>query len=197
VEGTPGEPATALSLWQWLQIRWLTPKKSWTPPQRQMMRKATQWHGVRALVAAVLVALVGWGSYEGYLWIQAEKLAESIISADTTDVPRLVERLTPYRRWANRRLVQYIQNAAEGTKEHLHASLALVPVDGGQVEYLYRRLLGAGPAELAVIREALHGHASALSERLWGVLGDAQDDPERRFRAACALAGFDGTEGDA
>src|SRR5208337_5202055 len=25
------------SLWQWLQIRWLTQKKSWTPPQRKMM----------------------------------------------------------------------------------------------------------------------------------------------------------------
>src|SRR5205807_753695 len=27
------------SLLQWLQIRWLTQKKNWTPPQRKMMRK--------------------------------------------------------------------------------------------------------------------------------------------------------------
>jgi serine/threonine protein kinase/formylglycine-generating enzyme required for sulfatase activity len=185
------------SLWQWVQIRWLTLRKNWTPPQRKMMRKATQLHVLRGLVAAVLVFLFGWGSYEGYHWIQAEKLAESIIAADTSDVPRLVERLTPYRRWANGRLVQYTRDDAEDTKEHLHARLALVPVDDGQVPYLYRRLLGAAPTELAVIREALRGHANTLSEGLWGVLGDTQDDSERRFRAACALAGFDGAEADA
>ena len=35
------------SLWQWFQIRWLTPKKNWTPPQRKMMRKASRYHAVR------------------------------------------------------------------------------------------------------------------------------------------------------
>jgi formylglycine-generating enzyme required for sulfatase activity len=179
------------SLWQWLQIRWLTQKKSWTAPQRQMMHKANRYHAVRGLLVAVLVALLGWGSYEGYHWTQAEKLVEAIVAADTTDVPRLVERLTPYRRWANPRLVRYTQEAPERSKERLHASLALVPVDGGQVEYLYRRLLEAGLTELAVIREALRDYAPALSERLWGVLDDSQKDSEQRFRAACALAGFD------
>ena len=179
------------SLVQWLQIWWLTQKKHWTPPQRQMMRRANRCHVVRGLLVAVLVALLGWGSYEGYHWTQAEKLVEAIVSADTTDVPHFVERLTPYRRWANPRLVRYTQEAPESAKEHLHASLALVPVDGGQREYLYRRLLDAGPTELAVIRDALRGQANALSERLWKVLGDNQDDSERRFRAACALAGFD------
>ena len=38
------------SLWQWLSIRWLTAKKQWTPPQRQMMRQAGRYHGVRGLV---------------------------------------------------------------------------------------------------------------------------------------------------
>ena len=32
------------SLLQWLQIRWLTTKKNWTPPQRKMMRKAGRVH---------------------------------------------------------------------------------------------------------------------------------------------------------
>jgi hypothetical protein len=30
------------SLWQWLQIRWLTQKKNWTPPQRKMMERASR-----------------------------------------------------------------------------------------------------------------------------------------------------------
>jgi serine/threonine protein kinase len=41
------------SLLQWLQIRWLTRKKDWTPPQRQMMWRATRYHAVRGLVVAL------------------------------------------------------------------------------------------------------------------------------------------------
>ena len=33
------------SLWQWCSIRCLTDKRSWTPPQVKMMRKATRYHG--------------------------------------------------------------------------------------------------------------------------------------------------------
>ena len=39
------------SLLQWLQIRWLTQKKNWTPPQRKMMGKAGRYHAVRGLAA--------------------------------------------------------------------------------------------------------------------------------------------------
>src|SRR5262249_48632437 len=47
------------SLLQWLQIRWLTQKKSWTPPQRKMMRRACWYHAVRGLaLALVLLVLV-------------------------------------------------------------------------------------------------------------------------------------------
>jgi hypothetical protein len=52
-------------------------------------------------------------------------------------------------------LLRHIQDSPEGSKEHLHASLALIPVDDGQTEFLYRRLLKAGPAELPVLRDAL------------------------------------------
>ena len=41
------------------------------------------------------------------------------------------------------------------SKERLHASLALLPVDQEQVEFLYSRLLVAGPTELPVLRDAL------------------------------------------
>jgi len=49
------------SLLQWMQIRWLTAKKSWTPPQRKMMGKAARVHALRALMLGVLLALLGWG----------------------------------------------------------------------------------------------------------------------------------------
>ena len=78
----------------------------------------------------------------------------------------------------------------EQSSPHLHASLALLPVDPGQVEYLYNRMLNANPTELPVIREALSGHQWTLIERLWGVLENTQADRDQRFRAAWALAGY-------
>src|SRR5439155_3640454 len=57
------------SLLQWLQIRWLVQKKDWTPPQQKMMRRATRCHALRGLVAALLLALIGWGGYAGQGWL--------------------------------------------------------------------------------------------------------------------------------
>jgi formylglycine-generating enzyme required for sulfatase activity len=182
--------------WEWAIIRLLTRKREWNPSQRKMMRKAGCYHVVRGLALLLILLLLIWAGYEGYGRVQADKLVESIVTAETADVPRLVEQLPPYRRWANARLVRHAQAAPDDSKEHLHASLALLPVDDGQVDYLYRRLLTAGPVELPVIRDALAGHRDVLVGRLWGVLGDAQAPPEQRFRAACALATYDAEAGE-
>ena len=52
------------SLLQWLQIRWLTQKKNWTPPQRKMMREGGPVScGAGLAAVAVLLALrrlTGW-----------------------------------------------------------------------------------------------------------------------------------------
>jgi hypothetical protein len=44
------------TLIQWLQIRWLTGKKNWTPPQEKLMRKAGRYHAVRVLFVGVALA---------------------------------------------------------------------------------------------------------------------------------------------
>ena len=43
------------SLLQWFQVRRLTRKKNWTPPQKKMMRKASRYHAVRGAVLAFLL----------------------------------------------------------------------------------------------------------------------------------------------
>jgi formylglycine-generating enzyme required for sulfatase activity len=178
------------SLLQWSNIRWLTRSKDWTPPQRRMMRRATRYHAVRAAALLLMVLLLGWGGYEGYGRLRAEHLVDSLVTADTADVPRLVEQLPGYRRWTDGLLRRHLQNSPPNTKEHLYASLALAAVDQGQVEYLSWRLLLAGPAEVVVIRDTLFPYRDALSEQLWGVLEDRNGDPDQRLRAACVLACF-------
>src|SRR6516165_2418712 len=79
------------SLWQWCRIRWLTQKKNWTPPQRKMMRKAGQYHVVRGLLVAVVLALVGWGAYEVHGTLKAHALRDRLLDANINEVPTIIE----------------------------------------------------------------------------------------------------------
>ena len=76
-------------------------------------------------------------------------------------------------------------------REHLHASLALLPVDASQVDYLFNRLLTATPSELPVLRDALKPHRSTLTPKLWTVLESAKPGDASLLPAASALASYD------
>jgi formylglycine-generating enzyme required for sulfatase activity len=184
--------------WEWANIRFLTRKRSWTPPQQKMMRRAGRYHALRGVVLAVFVGLLGWGGWETFGTLKAQALRDRLVNAETADVPLIVADMAPYRRWLDARLqAAYAEAKADNdARKQLHVSLALLPVDPGQVEYLYGRLLSAGSAELPVIRDALRGHQEELVPRLWQVVGQGQENPDRRFRAACVLAGYDAA-GDA
>ncbi len=172
--------------WEWLNIRLGTRKRDWTEPQRRMMRRAGRYHGVRGAAVLVLLLLLGWGGLEVYGRVKVEH----IVTAETADVPRLVGQLPAYRRWADARLQQHLQEAPKDSKEHLHASLALLPVDAGQVDYLLGRLLAGEPAEVQAIREGLGPYREQIRGRLWKVLEDRQLSPRVRLRAACALTAY-------
>jgi serine/threonine protein kinase/formylglycine-generating enzyme required for sulfatase activity len=180
--------------WEWLNILAFTHKANWTPPQRKMMRRATRFHVVRGLVAAVFLALAGWGLYEGHGLLQAHALRGRLLDANTNEVPAIVADMAPYRGWVDPLLHDAYAQAAQDNdrRKQLHASLALLPVDGTQVDYLYGRLLDAEPGEVPVIRDALEPHKEALVDKLWGVVEAPEKGKEaQRLRAAAALAKYD------
>jgi serine/threonine protein kinase/formylglycine-generating enzyme required for sulfatase activity len=176
--------------WEWLTVRLLTRRPDWTAPQRALMRRAGRLHKVRGLLlAAGLLLLLGLGR-EGYCRFRAQNLEERLLEATTEEVPAVVQKMAPYRYWLDGPLRQaYAEaEAAHDARRQLHASLALLPADPGQVGYLCDRVLGAGPQEVLVIREALRPHAAEAGARLWEVLEDRNRAPGERLRAACALA---------
>jgi serine/threonine protein kinase/formylglycine-generating enzyme required for sulfatase activity len=183
--------------WEWLNIRLLTHRKDWTAPQRQMMRKAARYHLARGLAMAAALLLLLAGGWEGFGRLRAQTLQHRLLEATTEDVPAVVKDMAPYRRWLDTPLREaYAQAEAQGdARKQLHASLALLPVDPGQVDYLYERLLDADPQEVIVLREALRPHADSLAERLWEVLQDTKGNPAQRLRAACALADYAAEDG--
>ncbi|HWT81582.1 MAG TPA: serine/threonine protein kinase, partial [Candidatus Methylomirabilis sp.] len=178
------------SLLEWTNIGLLTKKKDWTEPQRKMMRRAGRVHGLWGLGLAVLIALVSWGGMEGYGGLRASALVESLQSCVTSDAPAIVKQLSGYRRWADPQLVRVAQGTDAQSREHLHASLALLPVDPSQVDYLFNRLLSATENELPVLRDALKTHQFTLTPKLWAVLESAKPDAGL-LPAASALASYD------
>jgi serine/threonine protein kinase/formylglycine-generating enzyme required for sulfatase activity len=179
------------AFWEWANILLFTRERDWSRPEHLMMRKATWRYAGQAAVLLLVSALLGLAAWQAAGYVRASRLTRQLAWVETTDVPRVVNELAPHRSWANRLLREMLAGTQENSKERLHASLALLPEDPGQADYLYGRLLRAGPAELPVIRDALRGRRQEFGGRLWDVLTDASADPEERFRAACALAGYE------
>jgi formylglycine-generating enzyme required for sulfatase activity len=141
------------------------------------------------LVAALAVAVLGL-AYDRHLQqARAEAAVQALVAADTATAPRLIEELAPHRRRADPLLARLAREAPPDSRPRLHAALALVAEDPGQVDYLVGRLLACRPDELAVIRAALAGRVRAA--RFWAVVDDPEADRDRRLRAACALAAYD------
>jgi len=177
------------SVLEWANIRLLTKRRDWAEPQRRMMKRAGRVHGLRTLGLVMSVSLITWGAIEGYGTLRASALVESLQKVGTPDVPAIVHQLSGYRRWADRRLVRAVQSTDE--REHLHASLALLPVDPSQVDYLFNRMIKASPSELPVLRDALQTHRTTLTPKLWSVLESAKPGDAGLLPAASALASYD------
>lgn len=182
------------SLLQWMQIRSLTAKKNWTAPQRKMMAQAGRYHAARGFAVAVVLLLIGWGGYETHGTLKGHALRDRLRDANTVEVPNIVQEMAAYRRWLDPLLYDaHAQaEARQDSRKQLHASLALLPVDATQVNYLSDRLLDAEPFEVPVIRDALLPYKDALRDRLWSVVESSdQTRVKQRLQAASALASYD------
>ncbi len=178
---------------EWANIRLLTRKRDWTAPQRTMMKRAGRLHGTRTLTALVILGLLTWGGIEWYGRLRASALVEKLAAASTAEVPPIIEQLSGYRRWANPRLQPLTRISDDTSREKLHASLALLPVDASLLPFLEKRLLVASPTELMVIRDALKPHRATLVPKLWATLDSAQPGDVSLLPAASALADYDAT----
>ena len=178
------------SLLQWLRISWLTQKKTWTPAQRKMMHKAGRYHGLHAVVAAIVLVLVLIVGREVFGRIEAKSLVEQLVSADTVQVPDITNKIDDYRRWANPLLKAQEATAKEGSAEQLHLRLALLPVDKSEIADLRDQLLTVTPNQFPVVRDALLPYQQDIVEPLWQAALDGKRPNEQCFQAACALATY-------
>jgi serine/threonine protein kinase/formylglycine-generating enzyme required for sulfatase activity len=120
---------------------------------------------------------------------KAYGLVQLALNVDTPKLPPIIEKLTEYRQWTD----PMLREVSDRSPHKLHASLALLPADPGQVDYLYGRLLEAEPRDvLPVIRDALAPYKDRLLDKLWAVVEKPELGKEsQRLRAAAALAKYD------
>jgi hypothetical protein len=185
------------SIWEGITIRLLTRKRDWTEPQRAMMRALAKYYTLRGAAAILVLTLGGWWAFEALGSFTARLLIRSLESIETKDVPATVLALGTFRRWADPGLRTMIQESKEDSKAHLHASLALLPVDPTPVDYLSEYLVVAGPGrvlaprDLSVLCDALAPHRSALVPKLWTALESANPGDAPLLPSAGALALYD------
>jgi formylglycine-generating enzyme required for sulfatase activity len=108
--------------------------------------------------------------------------------------PECLCELAPHRSRARDILRLLRADPVLDSKVCLLASLALLPDDVDQVEYLCERLVTGSLDEFPLIRDALLPHRAAVAATLWSILESPralEADGRRPFRAGVALATFD------
>ncbi|MFO0949739.1 MAG: bifunctional serine/threonine-protein kinase/formylglycine-generating enzyme family protein [Isosphaeraceae bacterium] len=156
---------------------------------------------VTMLGAAVLVLLVvGAGALARRVAV-VNGLVDTLATAEIDEIPSILERLVPDRRWVLGRLRALAAPAERDDGRRLRGALALLGDDPEQVDYLAGRLTrpDTEPEETAVVCEVLAGdrrHAGPVISRLWAALAEATRGlSETQFRAAAALARLDPADG--
>jgi formylglycine-generating enzyme required for sulfatase activity len=188
------------TLWEWLQIRRWTEPAKWRHNEKAVMRVSTRYHLQRVTLgsaAAVLVALGGWFAWQETVRRQEatriEGLVNTLTSADPAQIPAIAKQLDTKSEIADGYLAPLVSGDATTPAQQrakLHARMASVARDPSLVEPMTEELLAGKVNYVLPLRELLRPSAAKLGESMQSLLNDDKADPQRRFRAALALADY-------
>jgi serine/threonine protein kinase/formylglycine-generating enzyme required for sulfatase activity len=191
------------TLVEWFQIRRLTETAKWKASEKSVMQHATRHYLQRialSTTALVLLACGGW-----FAWREASRqqeatrirgLVDTLTNAEPAQIPQIVTQLN-----ADPQVAQVAKEyltpklTADGKtpdeqRARLHARLASVARDSSLVEPLVDELLTGKVNYVLPIRQLLKPSVTKIRESLKSVLIDEEANPQRRFRAALALADY-------
>lgn len=194
------EPRYLPSWWEYLNICALTNTQHWTDTQKNMMARATRFHGLRlAIGTLVLVVLIAVGIVLRSNVRQQQEvtrirgLVSELVSAEPAQVPSIVKKLDESPRLSASLLTPLLTDAGVSVEEQrtrLHARLASVGRDPALVEPIVEDLLAGKVTYVMPIRELLRKYSSDLTVRFQTLLRDQRALSRRRFHAALVLADY-------
>jgi eukaryotic-like serine/threonine-protein kinase len=180
-----------LSFWNWLKIWFSTSKnfRSSSEDSSVYFKKSTNYHLKLSFIVILLTTAATWW---GLNWKSENKslaLVESLKTARIQDVPSIVKQLDSYRKWSTPLLIKELSSANPTNKNRLNVSLAMLPVDLNQADFLYEKMINASPDDFPIICNALkkHGDVQQIKDGLILLLKDGSKNPDTRFRAGLAL----------
>lgn len=189
------------ALLEYLNIRLLTEKRDWTDPQQKMMKRAGQIHGLRAMVGAVaLTIFIMIGFFIKFQLakqsnlVQADNVFENLTQSDFEKLPDIIHQVNIFREvnpdslYLDGRLQKEFTEAAMDSSNKLRYALALLPIGGQTLDYVYDRMLDCQIGQLEVIRNSLAPFHKQLDEKLWSDFRNGT--LEGRFRAGLVLSSF-------
>lgn len=125
----------------------------------------------------------------------AKVQVDLLLHARPEAVPTVVRNLAPYRRWVDPALTSMLHQSDLPTHDRDRATLGLLPIDRGRLEYLSDRMNATDEpldlVEFLVFRDALVPYRADVAPRHWKVLLDDSAPAAARLRTALALARFD------
>jgi serine/threonine protein kinase/formylglycine-generating enzyme required for sulfatase activity/DNA-directed RNA polymerase subunit RPC12/RpoP len=179
------------SLLEYMTIVTGVPRHARKTEQRELMRAASRRYGTIAAVVLLAIAGLAWAVHEMRGRNHATGLVLAITTAAPAELVSVIEQDLPgYRRWADPMLRRTVASEPEESPRRWRASLALLPVDRGQVGYLSEWLLRCNVAEFPAIRNGLKPHASELERKLWETLRDPRSSTLARFNAGMTLSAY-------
>ena len=178
------------SFFEWLNIRLFARPARWDERETAMMKATDRTYAAGSFLSLLAIGLVIMLGVAVSGRLRAEALLEGLKTAETANVPGIVEQMAPYRRWVEQPLRVRLARSAPNSQEALHYQLALLPDDPAQVGPLAGQVSAAHPEDIHVILKAMEGRESTVIDQFWDVLLDQEVHGSPKVRAACALAAF-------
>lgn len=186
------------SLTEYLRIVMLTSGKTWTEPQRRMMRRAGKVHGFIATFAVIIIALACMLGFAAREWLRIGSLIGQLIVANPEQVLEIAQQLDKSPFFADAHLdIQHLRRVAATSHSDaiVNVQIAQVGRDPGVVPALTEFLLSGRYSYIVPIRERFRSlpedEFRAVTAVLRNRLLDDRSEPRRRFSAALALASYE------
>ncbi len=149
--------------------------------------------GASLVLCAVL--LIGtWVALRTRARIQAAGLVDTLSAAGITEVKGVLEKLEPYRTWAEPMLAATFANAPNDSSAKLNTALAMNTrehVADESLSYLKTRAIELSPEKLGTVRELLTVHRGDLCAGYWSIAMDSSQAELARLHAGCYLTEWD------
>ena len=139
--------------WEYVSIRSRTGKSQWTEPQKQMMRRASRYYGLRAglstlLVTCAVVGALAWRS-------RSEALAgyDQLKTASSSALPLVIARLDEHPYWVRSKLRADFEKYRQSGNDWIYA-LALLDEDKSRYFPIIREAILNAEQPLQVVQPA-------------------------------------------